>query len=72
VDRLRDINNRSTGVAVPTRQRTTEASLIRRLNAAHRRNQELTRQVADLREQLAAAHGALREKHAARPSTRRR
>jgi hypothetical protein len=61
VDRLRDINNRSTGVAVPTRQRTSEASLVRRLEAAHRRNQELTRQIAELREQLAVAHGALRD-----------
>ncbi|MFF0256919.1 DUF6262 family protein [Micromonospora zamorensis] len=67
VERLRDINNRSTGVAVPTRQRTTEASLIRRLEAAQRRNQELTRQVSELREQLAAAHGALRDSRARRP-----
>jgi hypothetical protein len=43
VERLRDINSRSTSVAVPTHQRTTEASLVRRLEAAHRRNQELTR-----------------------------
>lgn len=61
VERLRDITNRSTGVAVPARQRTSEASLVRRLEAAHRRNQELTRQVAELREQLAAVHGALRD-----------
>ncbi len=67
VERLRDINNRSISAAVPTHQRTTEASLVRRLEAAHRRNQELTRQVADLREQLAAAHGALRESRARRP-----
>ncbi|MEV0428296.1 metalloregulator ArsR/SmtB family transcription factor [Micromonospora sp. NPDC050495] len=61
VDRLRNINNRSTGVAVPARQRTSKASLVRRLAAAHRRNQELTRQVTELREQLAAMHGALRD-----------
>lgn len=68
VDRLREINNRSTGGgAVPTRQRTSEASLIRRLEAAHRRNQQLTRQVTELREQLAAAHGALRDCRAGRP-----
>ncbi|MBM0230485.1 hypothetical protein JNW91_00515 [Micromonospora sp. STR1_7] len=66
VERLRDINNRSTGVAVPTRQRTSEASLVRRLEAAHRRSQELTRQVAELREQLAAAHGALRDSRVGR------
>ncbi|WP_432970563.1 DUF6262 family protein [Dactylosporangium sp. CA-233914] len=67
VERLRDINNRSTNVAVPTHQRTTEASLVRRLEAAHHRNQELTRQIAELREQLAAAHGALRDSRAKRP-----
>ncbi|MFI7208948.1 DUF6262 family protein [Micromonospora aurantiaca (nom. illeg.)] len=66
VDRLRDINNRSTRVAIPTRQRTSESSLVRRLETAHRRNQELTRQVAELREQLAVAHGALRDSCAGR------
>ena len=67
VERLRDINNRSTRVALPTRQRTSETSLIRRLEAAHRRHQDLTRQVTELREQLAAAHGALRDSRAGRP-----
>ncbi|MFJ8582866.1 DUF6262 family protein [Micromonospora sp. NPDC093277] len=66
VERLRDTNNRSTSVAIPTRQRTSESSLVRRLEAAHRRNQELTRQVAELREQLAAAHGALRDSRVGR------
>jgi hypothetical protein len=60
IERLRDDNGRSTGVSVPTRQRTTAASLVRRLEAAHRRNQELSREVAELRDQLAAAHGELR------------
>jgi hypothetical protein len=68
VERLGAINNRSTGVAVPTQQRTSEASLVRRLEAAHRRNQELTRQIAELQEQLAAAHGALRDSRAGRPA----
>jgi cell division protein FtsB len=61
VERLRAINGRSTAATVPARQRTSEASLVRRLEAAHRRNQELTQQVTDLRIQLAAAHGALRD-----------
>jgi hypothetical protein len=61
VERLHEINGRSTAAAVPARQRTSEASLVRRLEAAHRRNQDLTQQVTDLRIQLAAAHGALRD-----------
>ena len=46
---------------VPTPQRTSETSLLRRLEAAHARNQQLTRDVAELREQLAVAHADLRE-----------
>jgi hypothetical protein len=68
VTRLRDTNNRSTGLPIPTRHRTSEASLVRRLEAAHHRNQELTRQIAELREQLAAAHGALRDSRTGRPA----
>jgi hypothetical protein len=60
IERLRDDNGRSTAVSVPTQQRTSAASLVRRLEAAHRRNQELSREVAELRDQLAAAHGELR------------
>jgi hypothetical protein len=60
IDRLRDLNGRSTAAPVPTRQRSSAASLVRRLESAHRRNQELSREVAELREQLAAAHGELR------------
>ena len=61
IDRLRERNNRSAGAAVPTRQRTSEPSLLRRLEAAHLRNQDLTRENTLLREQLAAAHRALRD-----------
>jgi hypothetical protein len=60
IERLRDDNGRSAGVSVPTRQRTSAASLVRRLEAAHRRNQDLSREVAKLRDQLATAHGELR------------
>jgi hypothetical protein len=60
IERLREDNGRSTAVSVPTRQRASAASLVRRLEAAHRRNQELSREVVELREQLAAAHGELR------------
>lgn len=68
IDRLRDVNNRTTGVSIPTRQRTSEVSLTRRLEAAHQRNQDLSRQVTDLREQLAAAHRALRTLRAEQPA----
>jgi hypothetical protein len=60
IERLRDVNGRSAAAALPTRQRASAASLVRRLEAAHRRNQELSREVAELRDQLAAAHGELR------------
>lgn len=60
IDRLRDLNGRSTNTPIPARQRSSEGSLIRRLEAAHRRNQELSSQVTTLREQLAAAHADLR------------
>ncbi|WP_410790435.1 DUF6262 family protein [Kribbella sp. C-35] len=60
IERLRDDNGRSAAVSVPTRQRASAASLVRRLEAAHQRNQDLSREVAELRDQLAAAHGELR------------
>lgn len=60
IERLRDLNGRSTNAPIPTRQRSTERSLIRRLEAAHRRNQHLSREVTELRDQLAAAHADLR------------
>ena len=61
IDGLRAVNGRSTARPVPTRQRTSEASLLRRLEAAHTRNRQLTREVAELREQLAVAHADLRD-----------
>ena len=60
IERLRVDNGRSAAGPVPTRQRASAASLVRRLEAAHRRNRELSREVAELRDQLAAAHGELR------------
>lgn len=47
-------------LAESTRQRTSPLSLVRRLEAAHQRNQQLSRDITELREQLAAAHGQLR------------
>ena len=60
IERLRVDNGRSAAGPVPTRQRASAASLVRRLEAAHRRNRELSREVTELRDQLAAAHGELR------------
>lgn len=53
---------RTTGspALVPAAQRTTEAGLRRRLEAAHTRNRELAAEVADLREQVAHLQGELR------------
>jgi hypothetical protein len=45
---------------VPAPQRTSDAGLLRRLEAAHARNRELAEEVRQLREQLARAHGELR------------
>lgn len=61
IERLREINGRSTGTPVATRQRASEASLLRRLEVAHVRNQQLTRELAELREQVSVAHADLRE-----------
>lgn len=67
INKLRDLNGRSAGPPVPSRQRGTEAGLLRRLEAAHSRSADLGREVADLREQLAAAHGMIRDLRAGRP-----
>jgi hypothetical protein len=66
VDRLREVNGRSTNTPVPTNQRASAASLVRRLEAAQRRNKDLTREVVQLRQQLAAAHADLRAAHSSR------
>ena len=60
-DQLRRINGRSSNVPVHTMQRTSESSLVRRLEAAHDRSRQLSREVAELRQQLAVAHANLRE-----------
>ena len=60
-DQLRRINGRSSNVPVPTMQRTSESSLVRRLEAAHDRSRQLSGEVAELRQQLAVAHANLRE-----------
>lgn len=59
--RLRSTHRRlSPAQPVPKRQRASDASLAVRLQTALARNWRLAAEVAELREQLAAAHGHLR------------
>lgn len=74
IHRLRDAHRPTSNSAVPASQRASDASLLRRLEAAHARNRELATEIRQLREQLARAHGQLRAARltsatAARPGT---
>jgi integrase len=60
IPRLRAAHRPTTSSAVPASQRASDASLLRRLEAAHARNRELDTEIRQLREQLARAHGQLR------------
>lgn len=60
IERLRTDRQRASGDPVPARQRASDASLIRRLEAANERNRRLTEENRQLREQLAHALGDLR------------
>jgi hypothetical protein len=60
VQQLRAAHRPSTSGPVPASQRASDASLLRRLEAAHTRNRELATEIRQLREQLARAHGQLR------------
>lgn len=57
IERLRQTTRRSPDSAIPTGQRTSDASLRRRLEAALTRNRELAEDNARLRRQLARALG---------------
>lgn len=67
IQRLRAAH-RPTTSAVPASQRASDASLLRRLEAAHTRNRELATEIRQLREQLARAHGQLREARLTSPA----
>ena len=67
--RLRDLGRRAPGTPVPARQRSSDGSLLRRLQAATVRNRELAEDNQRLRHQLAQALGQLRA--AALPGERR-
>lgn len=60
VERLRDLGRRAPDTTVPARQRSTDASLLRRLEAANGRNRELAADNQRLRHQLAQALGQRR------------
>jgi len=60
VERLRDLGRRAPETAVPARQRSTDSSLLRRLQAANARNRELAEDNQRLRRQLAHALGQRR------------
>ena len=60
IQRLRAAHRPTAGSPVPASQRASDASLLRRLEAAHTRNRELATEIRQLREQLAYTHGQLR------------
>jgi hypothetical protein len=73
--RLREAASRSSAAPIPAAQRTTDASLLRRLEAAHterRRLQEentrLRQEIARARRQVARALGEQRQESSANPN----
>lgn len=66
IDRLRTPHRRAPASPVPTRQRASDASLLRRLEAAQQRIRQLTEENRQLREHLAHALGHQRTDHGPR------
>jgi len=60
VQRLRELNRRAPATSVPAHHRSSDSSLIRRLEVANARNRELAEDNQRLRRQLAQALGQLR------------
>ncbi len=60
IERLRDARRRAPASPVPARQRSSDASLLRRLEAANDRIRRLTEDNKTLRERLALALGEQR------------
>ncbi|MCW2902087.1 MAG: transposase [Streptosporangiaceae bacterium] len=60
IEHLRAAHRRAPASPVPARQRTSDASLLRRLEAANTRIRRLTEENQQLREQLAGTLGELR------------
>ena len=57
IERLREATQRAPTAAVPAAQRTSDASMLRRLQAAQARNRQLSEDNQRLRRQLAHALG---------------
>ena len=57
IQRLRAIGKRTPSSPIPARQRTTESSLLRRLEVANNRNRELTEENQRIRRRLEQALG---------------
>ncbi len=66
IERLRDATHRAPAPPIPASQRTSEASAMARLDAALRRNRELTQDNQRLRRQLAQVLGERRQAPAPR------
>lgn len=76
IERLRSVSGRAPTTSVPARQRSSDASLLRRLEAANERIRRLAEENRVLRTQLAQALGERRatadlEARAARAAPRR-
>ena len=66
IEQLRDAHRRAPASPVPARQRASDASLLRRLEAANARIRRLTEDNQQLRDQLARALGDERSPSTAR------
>ncbi|MFJ9371591.1 DUF6262 family protein [Nocardia sp. NPDC101769] len=60
VQRLRELNRRAPATSLPAHHRSSDSSLVRRLEVANARNRELAEENQRLRRQLAQALGQLR------------
>jgi hypothetical protein len=60
IERLRDVTRRAPSPPIPARQRTSDASLLRRLEAANEQIRKLRTERDQLRRQLAQALGERR------------
>lgn len=63
IDRLRGVYRRASASPVPPRQRASDTSLLRRLEAALQRIRQLSEENRQLREHLAQALGQRRTSH---------
>lgn len=72
IERLRETTRRAPTPAIPATQRTSDASLLRRLHAANEHNRRLTEDNQRLRRQLAHALGDQRTAAATQSGKRRK